>query len=190
MNTFEEEVALAAEALKSGKTILYPTDTIWGIGCDATNQKSVNKVYKLKQRKENKSLIVLLESTDKLKDFMDEVPAMAFDLINASNNPLTIVYPGARNLAKNLVASDRTIAIRVTADPFCVALLKAFGRPIVSTSANISGEPTAISYSQISSAIKNGVDHIVNQEQTVVKQMKASTIIKLEINGTFLILRS
>ncbi len=189
MKSFDEELALALEALRKGKVILYPTDTIWGIGCDATNSKAVSKLHKIKQRKEIKSLIALVDTVDMLSTYVKEVPPVAFDLLNAANNPITIIYPGARNLAKNVIGPDGTVAIRVSSNPFCMALVRDFGKPIASSSANISGEPTAISFSQISDKIKQSVDYTVGLYQDEVKQTKASTIIKMKVNGEFEIIR-
>lgn len=185
----QEEVRVSVEFLKKGKILLYPTDTIWGIGCDATNLKAINKIYKLKNRSERKAMIVLIDSPDKIKDYIKEVPPIAYDLISNSKSPLTIVYPGAINLAKNIIAEDGTIAIRVVNDEYCTELIKQFGKPIVSTSANFSSQPTATTFGQISSGIKEGVDHVVSVFQNRVRAVKSSTIIKLEDNGTFTILR-
>jgi L-threonylcarbamoyladenylate synthase len=189
MNSFDDEVKLAVDALKKGQVILYPTDTIWGLGCDATSTKAVSRLYKIKQRQENKSLIALLDDAEKISDYVKEVPAIAYDLLRSASNPITIVYPGARNLARNMIAPDGSVAIRISTNPFCAAAVKAFGKPIASSSANISGEPTAITYSQISERIKNAVDHIVKLYQDEVSHPKASTIVKLGMNGDFTIIR-
>lgn len=189
MSTFEDEVKLAVEALKAGKTILYPTDTIWGIGCDPTHSKAINKIFKIKKRKENKSLIVLVDSFERLKEYVDEVPAIAADLVKTATKPLTIVYSGARKVAGNLLSKDKTIAIRVTKDPFCIAMIEAFGKAVVSTSANISGEASPMLFSQISQVIRQSVDHTVGLYQNDIRQPKASTMIKLKENGEFEVIR-
>lgn len=176
--------------LKEGKTILYPTDTIWGIGCDATNAKAVEKVFDLKQRVESKSLIILLDTVDVLHHYIEKVPDIAYDLIESMDTPLTIIYPKAVGLAKNVIASDKSIAIRVVKNEFCAELIRRFGKPIVSTSANISDEPTALMYSKISDQIKIGVDYIVNLDQHSINNVKPSTIIKLGADGEFEIIRS
>lgn len=176
--------------LKEGKTILYPTDTIWGIGCDATNAKAVQKVYKIKRREESKSMIVLLDSADKLGDYMKKVPEVAYDLIENMENPLTIIYPEAIGFAKNVIAKDKSIAIRVVKNEFCIELIKAFGKPIVSTSANISNEPAPLTFSKISEQIKDEVDYTVDLYQNQINKVKPSTIIKLEADGEFKIIRS
>ncbi len=190
MKTFEEEIKLAVEALKKGKVILYPTDTIWGLGCDATNSKAVEKVFKIKKRTENKSLIALVDSEERLKDYIKEVPPIAFDLIQNAANPISIIFPGAKNLAKNAIGSDGTVCIRVTTSEFCKELVRRLGKPIASTSANISGEDTALFFNQISKNILDTVDHVVGLYQDEINIPKASTIIKLEVNGRFEIIRA
>ena len=150
----KEIIQETVKYLKEGKTILYPTDTIWGVGCDATNSRAVQKVYKLKQRDETKSLIILLDHIDKLPLYLKEVPQVAYDLINNIENPLTIIYQNAKGLAKNVIAKDKSIAIRIVKNDFCRELIKAFGKPIVSTSANLSDEPTPLFFNQISAEIK------------------------------------
>lgn len=186
----EEEIKKVVEVLSLGGTILYPTDTIWGIGCDATNPKAAEKVYKLKGRMSQKSLICLVDSVEKLKEYIGGLPEMAIDLIESMTDPLTIIYPGARNLAKNIVAQDQTIAIRIPRDEFCIALLKAFGKPITSTSANISGEPSPLSFSKISPDIVNGVDYVVKINRDRINRPKASTIIRINDSGDVQILRN
>ena len=186
----EEEIKKVVEVLNLGGTILYPTDTIWGIGCDATNPKAAEKVYKLKGRMPQKSLICLVDSIEKLMEYVGSLPEMAVDLIESMTDPLTIIYPGAKNLAKNIVAEDRTIAIRIPRDEFCIALLKAFGKPITSTSANVSGDPSPLSFSKISSDIISGVDYVVNLNKDRINRPKASTIIRISDSGEVQILRN
>jgi len=190
MKSFEEEVSLAVEALKQGKVILYPTETIWGLGCDATNPKAVERLYKIKRRKENKSLITLIDSDERLKDYIKIVPPIAYDLIRNVANPISIIFPGGMNLAKNVIGSDGTLCIRVTTNEFCKNIVRKLGKPIASTSANISGEPTALYFNDISLDIIQTVDHIVGLFQDEINIPKASTIIKLEVNGQFEILRA
>jgi L-threonylcarbamoyladenylate synthase len=189
MNSFEEEVELAVKALSAGKTILYPTDTIWGIGCDPTNAKAINRIYTIKKRVDNRNLIILVDHIERLKDYVTEVPDVVYDLIRAAEKPLTIVYSSARNLAKNLLPHDKSIAIRVTSDPFCQAMIVRFGKAVVSTSANISGEPAALTFAQITEPIRQSVDHIVGLYQQQVRQPKASTIIRMKTSGEFTIIR-
>ena len=187
---YEQELWRSVEILRSGGIILYPTDTIWGIGCDATNFEAVENVYKLKHRVESKSLIVLLDDETKLPEFVEKVPDISFDLINSLNKPTTIIYSQAKNLATNVIAADGSIAIRVTKDPFCRDLIKLFGKPIVSTSANISGDPSPIIYRDVPEDILNGVDYIVNLYHERMNSPKPSTIIRLFENGEFIIIRN
>jgi len=187
--TYEEEIEAAVQILKAGKVMLYPTDTIWGLGCDATNSKAVEKIYKIKQRSENKSLIALIDSEERLKTYVKKVPEIAYDLIRNAANPISIVYPGAQNLAKNAIGPDKTVCIRVTSNEFCKEVVKRLGKAIASTSANISGQPTPLIFSQVSEEIKKSVDHIVGLHQDELKLPKASTIIKMKADGKFEILR-
>ncbi len=185
----EKEIENMVKALKGGKTILYPTDTVWGIGCDATNQRAVEKVYKIKRRATKKNLIILLDDSKKLSQYIREVPSIAYDLIKNIDKPLTIIYPEAKNIAKNVVGEDKSIGIRIINDAFCKRLIKRFGKPIVSTSANLTGQPTPIVFSQISDDIKNKVDYIVNLHRKRITETKPSTIIKLEVDTEFKIIR-
>ncbi len=186
----ETEINKSIELLKKGKLILYPTDTIWGIGCDATNSKAVQKVYKIKGRSETKSMIILLDSADKIKRYVKDVPPIAFDLMKNSVSPLTIVYPNAINLAKNLIAPDGTIAIRIVKGRFSGALIKKFDKPLVSTSANVSGQPSPAFFDQIPEEIIRSVDYTVENFRNRIRTVKPSTIIKLEANGKFTIIRA
>lgn len=185
----KEEVNKAFEVLKSGGIILYPTDTIWGIGCDATNPEAVDKVLKLKGRDENKSLIILLDSENKLPGYVNDIPEVAYDLIEYAENPLTIIFSGAKNLAKNTINKDGSIGIRIVKHDFCQQLIQRFRKPIVSTSANLSGKPSPSTFADISEEIINGVDYVVNFEQNDDSKKKPSTIMKLEPDGRFLFLR-
>lgn len=187
---YEQELAKALETLKSGGTLLYPTDTIWGLGCDATNPKAVEKIFKLKNREESKSLIVLLDNEANLHNYVDTLPEITFDLLKNLDKPTTIIYSNARNLAWNVVASDGTVGIRVTRDPFCRDLVKRFGKPIVSTSANISGDPSPIVFREISKQLITQVDHTVNLYHDQINSSKPSTIIRLFENGEFIIIRN
>jgi L-threonylcarbamoyladenylate synthase len=187
---FEEEIKLAVEFLRKGKVILYPTDTIWGLGCDATNAKAVERIFKIKKRSENKSLIALIDSVESLSTYVKEVPPVAYDLIKNAANPISIVFPGAMNLAKNTIGADGTVCIRVTRSEFCQEVVRNLGSAIASTSANISGEPTPLSFSQVSPEIIASVDHVVGLYQDELSIPKASTIIRLLANGQFEILRA
>jgi L-threonylcarbamoyladenylate synthase len=185
----KETIAKAVEVLKAGGIILYPTDTIWGIGCDATNAEAVAKVYKLKQREDSKSMLVLVETPNRLQSYVSQVPEIAWDLIELTEKPLTIIYPSAKNLAKNLVAADSSIGIRVVTHEFCEQLIRRFGKPIVSTSANISGEPSPKNYNSISKEIVSGVDMIIPEEFDTSKGQTASGIIQLGVNGEVKVIR-
>lgn len=185
----EEEIKLSVDFLKKGKIILYPTDTIWGIGCDATQAKPVDRIYRLKQRFELKSMIILLDHPDKLATYVKKVPPIAYDLIERYQEPLTIIYPNAVNVAKNVVADDGTVAIRIVRDDFCRKMISLFNKPIVSTSANLSGQPAPIIFNKIPREIKEGVDHIVDYNREVIIRTKPSTIIRLLENGEFEVIR-
>ena len=185
----ENEITTCLNVLNNGGTILYPTDTIWGIGCDATNTAAVEAVYNLKQRPENKSMIILLGDERQLNQYVSIVPVIARDLMKNVSTPLTIVYPGAKNLSDMVIADDGSVAIRIVKQGFCHHLLKAFGKPLVSTSANISGEPAPQSYRQISRSIKSGVDHAVSERFHEPGNVKPSQIIKINNNGEFRVIR-
>lgn len=185
----EEELKNALEVLKNGGTIIYPTDTIWGIGCDATSEKAVQKVYKIKKRYEEKTMIVLLDHVDKLKHYVSHIPDIAFDMIETWHKPLSIIYQGAKNLAPNLIREDGSVAIRITKDEFSNRLIQAFGKPIVSSSANFSGDVTPLYFNKIRKELLDEADYIVNLYHNSMNDMKASTIIKLEMDGSFEVLR-
>ncbi len=168
----------AVNFLQKNKTILYPTDTVYGIGCDATNEKAVAKIYKIKQRAESKSLIILVNSFEMLQDYVEYIPTKIIEYLQSATNPTTVIYNNPKNLAKNVVANDNTIAIRIVTKGFVYDLLNKFKKPIVSTSANISGEPTPKDFKSISKSIIKNVDYVVSlPNQTNTK--KTSTIIKL-----------
>jgi L-threonylcarbamoyladenylate synthase len=184
-----DEVNKALEIIQAGGIILYPTDTIWGIGCDATNASAVEKVIKLKGRPESKSLIILLDTENRLESYVSEVPEIAYELIEYAENPLTIVFSGAKNLAPNVINQDKSIGIRISKHPFCHQLVQRLRKAIVSTSANISGQNSPKNFSDISDEILNGVDYVVDFEQNDLSEKKASTIMKLEPNGCFSFIR-
>lgn len=184
-----EDIKKACEVLASGGLILYPTDTIWGIGCDATNEEAVRKVYKLKQRIDTKAMLVLVDSTAKLNSYVEEVPDQAWDLIELTTKPLTIIYPKARNLPSCLVAEDGSIGIRVSTEEFSRRLCERFRKPLVSTSANISGTPAPAIFDEISDEIKAGVDYIVTYRQDDIHKAAPSGIIKLGQGGLIQIIR-
>lgn len=184
-----EDIKKACEVLSAGGLILYPTDTIWGIGCDATNEEAVRKVYKLKQRMDSKAMLVLVDSTAKLSSYVEEVPEQAWDLIELTTKPLTIIYPKAKSLPDCLVAEDGSIGIRVTSEEFSRKLCERFRKPLVSTSANISGTPSPAIFDEIVDEVKNGVDYIVNYRQDDISKAAPSSIIKLGLGGLIQIIR-
>lgn len=185
-----EDLKKALETLQKGGVILYPTDTVWGLGCDATNEEAVKRIYELKRRSDAKSMLVLVDSANRIESYVREVPDMAWDLIEVTDKPLTIIYPEAKNLAKNLLAEDGSIGIRVSGEQFSKMLCSRFKRPIVSTSANISGEPNPAFYAEISDEIKQSVDYIVQYRQDDRTPGKPSSIIKLDIGNVIKIIRS
>ena len=184
-----EEIKKTIEVLRAGGVILYPTDTVWGLGCDATNEKAVKRIFDIKKRTDTKAMLVLIDNPAKLQSYVEEVPDMAWDLIELSDKPLTIIYPQAKNLATNLVAEDKTIGIRVTNEAFSKNLCAQFRRPIVSTSANISGNATPSNFSEISDEIKKAVDYVVNFRQDDMTKLNSSSIIKLGKWNLFQIIR-
>ncbi|MGL5318590.1 MAG: L-threonylcarbamoyladenylate synthase [Bacteroidales bacterium] len=184
-----EEIKKACEVMQSGGVILYPTDTIWGLGCDATNEAAVKRVYEIKKRVDSKALIVLIDRDVKLQFYVDDVPEIAYDLIEYSEKPLTIIYDGARNLAANLLAEDGSIGIRITKEEFSHKLCERFKKAIVSTSANISGDPSPANFHEVSEEVKNAVDYVVNYRQDEQSKAKPSGIIKLGKNCEVKVIR-
>ncbi len=174
--------------MEQGGLILYPTDTIWGIGCDATNEAAVRKVYQLKQREDSKAMICLVAHVAMLERHVAEVPDVAYDIIDLSTKPVTIIYDHPKGIAKNLIAADNTLAIRVASDKFCQYLINKLKKPLVSTSANLSGNPAPHNFTQISQPILKGVDYVVNlrQDQT---SGTPSSIIKLGNDGSVKVIR-
>jgi L-threonylcarbamoyladenylate synthase len=184
-----DEVKKAFDIVQQGGIILYPTDTIWGIGCDATNTEAIQKIYALKQRAQEKSMIILLDTENKLESYIREVPALAYDLIEFTENPLTLVMPGAKNLSPALIAEDGSIGVRVSKHPFCQQLIQRMRKPLVSTSANISGQPSPQNFMQIAPEIIEGVDYVVDVDQHDLAIKKPSTIMKLDPSGLFEFIR-
>lgn len=184
-----DDIKKALDVLRNGGVILYPTDTIWGLGCDAENAEAVKKVYEIKKRADSKSMLALIDQPMRLDMYVTEVPEIAWDLIEQTDKPLTVIYPNAKNLAPNLVAEDGSIGIRLVDDKFCSQLIARLQRPLVSTSANISGSPSPKNFSEISEDIINAVDYVVNHRQDDVSEIKASSIIKLSEGGLFEIIR-
>ena len=183
------DIKQALEVLKKGGVILYPTDTIWGIGCDATNEEAVKRVYQIKQREDSKSMLVLMENPNRISSYVDEVPEIALDLIEVADKPTTIIYSGAKNLAKNLINSDGSIGIRITEEAFTQQLIQRFRKPIVSTSANISGEKPAQNFTEINQDIIDAVDYVVEYRQNEMTKAQASSIIKIGADWGIQIIR-
>lgn len=183
------EIEKALTVLKNGGVILYPTDTVWGLGCDATNAEAVEKINTIKKRQADKSFIILLDNDSKIQSYINEVPEVAYDLIEYAEYPLTIIFSGAKNLAKNVINADGSVGIRIVKHDFVQQLLQRFRKPITSTSANLSGEPTPQSFDDISEEVKESVDYVVDWEQNLKNNKKSSTIMKLSPSGQFSFIR-
>ena len=184
----QEEVKMSTQILHKGGIILYPTDTIWGIGCDATNEIAVKRLFEIKKRPAAKAMVILVSEASQI-EFYADVPEVAHDLVEYAESPLTIIYPNARRLAPSLISEDGTIAIRVVKDEFCKRIINNLRKPLVSTSANISGEPAPSYFDEITEEIKSKVDYIVPLRQSEQKKSTPSRIIKLSLNGTIEIIR-
>nr|WP_313216349.1 L-threonylcarbamoyladenylate synthase [Soonwooa sp.] len=178
----------AIESLQNGGTILYPTDTIWGIGCDATDPQAIKKVFDIKHRDANKSMIILVENEKRLQDLVD-VPEMAWEIIDLSEKPVTIVYESAKGLPKEALAEDGSIGIRLVKDDFCKKLISKLNKPIVSTSANISGDKSPLTFSDISQEIIDAVDYAVEENREKISKYSGSSVIKIWKNGQIKVLR-
>ncbi len=185
----KEEIQAALKVLNRGGLILYPTDTVWGIGCDSANPEAIERVYALKQRQESKALICLVSDFKMLNQFVEDVPEVAYDILKYAAKPTTIIYDDPIRVAENLIAEDNTLAIRVVRDDFCKQLVRKFRRPLVSTSANISGEKTPNSFQEIAPEILEGVDYVVNLHRNK-KGAKPSAIIKLSNDGKVQVIRN
>lgn len=189
----KEDLQEALRVLRDGGIIVYPTDTVWGIGCDATNEEAVRRIYALKQREDSKSMLVLLDSAAKLNYYITDIPDAAWTLLEASEDsetkPLTIIYPNARNMARNLIAEDGSVGIRITNEPFSKALCAQLKHPIVSTSANISGHPSAPFFAQIEKEILEGADYVCKFRRDDDCPHEPSSIIKVNSDNTFQIIR-
>ncbi|MHB1108089.1 MAG: L-threonylcarbamoyladenylate synthase [Lutibacter sp.] len=183
------ELNNSLNVLRNQKTLLYPTDTVWGIGCDATSEDAVAKVFEIKQRSESKSLVILVDSFEMLKKYIPKVSEAVLDLLKKTTNPTTIIYENPLGLSKNVVAADNTVAIRIVQNEFCIRLINQFGKPIVSTSANMSGNPTPKSFAEIEPSILDSVDYVVNLQREDVNE-KSSTILKVDEKGTITVLRN
>ena len=183
-----EEILNAYEVIKNGGIILYPTDTVWGIGCDATNEAAVEKIYKLKKRTENHNMICLMNGEKMVYNVFKEIPETAWQILDLSEHPTTVILDKPRNVAKNIIAADNSLGMRIVKEPFCFKLLERMKKPLVSTSANLSGQPTPKNFNEINIEIINGVDYIVNlyKEKTAGKP---STIIKLTLDNQVKVIR-
>lgn len=188
MNDIKTEVHNAFEVIKNGGIILYPTDTVWGIGCDATNSEAIKKIFTLKKRAESKSMIALVNGDRMLYQLFDEIPENAFQIWDLSEKPTTIILDNPKNIAKEIIAEDNSVGIRIVKEPFCFNLMERMKKPLVSTSANLSGEATPKSFSEINPEIIKGVDYVVNLYQNT-KMDKPSTIIKLTLDNKVTIIR-
>ena len=185
----EKQISKAVEVPKKGGVIIYPTDTIWGIGCDATNPKAVEKVFEIKRRSDSKSLIVLASDTGMINQYVQQIPEIAYQLIELNDKPMTIIYPNAAGLAENVVAEDGSIGIRIPMNDFCIKLIRAFKKPIVSTSANISGENAPQNYGEIAKEILDAADFVADPELEGKSTHKASQILKVGLGGEIEIIR-
>lgn len=189
-NKFKDDIVKCLEVLRAGGVILYPTETVWGIGCDATNEAAVKKVCEIKQRDEDHSMLVLVEHADRLGRHVRQIPEVAIQLIEVNDKPMTVVYPGAVNLAANITGQDGSAGIRITSDEFCKKLIAAFNRPLVSTSANISHEPAPKNFRDIDDKIKSQVDYVVKWRQNDSTPGISSSVIKVGLKGEIEIIRS
>ncbi len=185
----DADIQAAIDVMKRGGTILYPTDTVWGIGCDATNPEAVRKVFEIKQREDSKALICLVDSPGRLQRYVRNVPDVAWDIIDLATKPTTIILNGAAGLAPNLLAEDGSVGLRVTAEVFSYSLCYRFQKAIVSTSANISGQPAPQTFADISDQIKNAVDYVCLSRQRDTSRHEPSSIIKLTPSGEVTIIR-
>lgn len=190
MLPFQNDIDASLEILDKGGLILYPTDTIWGIGCDATNELAVENIYRLKQRPDHKPMVVLMADEKEILHYVTQPDLQVFDYIKGVSKPITVVYEGAVGLADQLLADDRSVAIRITTDSFCKHLIKRFRKPIVSTSANLSGYPAPRSFQDIDPLIKEGVDYVVRYRQADDNYYKPSSVVRWDKNGELIIIRS
>jgi L-threonylcarbamoyladenylate synthase len=186
---FDEDIKDAISTLRNGGVILYPTDTIWGLGCDATNPSAVENIFRIKSRSETKSLIILADSLQMVERYVQDIPEIAFDLADVSDTPLTIIYPKGKNLSPGICSEDGAVAIRICHDTFCLELITRLRKPIVSTSANFSGKPSPGNFDEIDKSIIDYVDYIVKYRQDDRRKFPPSPIIRVDENGTIKIIR-
>jgi L-threonylcarbamoyladenylate synthase len=186
---FEEDIKEALNILRKGGIIVYPTDTIWGIGCDPTHEASVNRIFQIKSREENKSLIILTNGISMVERYVKEIPEIIYELADISDSPLTIIYPSGKNLAAGVCSDDGSVGIRICNDEFCNELIGRFRKPIVSTSANFSGRPAPANYSEIDKDVLAKADYVVKYRQNDRSAHTASPVIKINSDGTIKIIR-
>ncbi len=189
MFPYNDDIQACIKVLQEGGLILYPTDTVWGIGCDATNEKAVNRIFELKKRSDTKAMIVLVENENAILNYVQVDGLQIFDYIKGIHKPTTVIYPHAKNLANNLLAEDGSIAVRICKDKFCQELIKQFGKPIVSTSANVSTYPTPLCFSDISLEIMEGVNYVTKHRQDEMEMQQPSAIVKWDATGELIIIR-
>lgn len=186
---FEDDLKHSLKTLKEGGLILYPTDTVWGIGCDATNSSAVEKVFRIKSRNENKGLIILVSGEAMLERYVKDIPRSAYELIGVSDSPLTIIYPEGKYLAPGVCSADGSVGIRICMEEFCNELINRFRRPLISTSANISGQPSPVNFSEIDESLIGNVDYVVKYKQKDRRKSTPSPVIKIDKNGVLEIIR-
>ena len=187
--SIEEDIKESLKTLRHGGIILYPTDTIWGLGCDPTNSDAVEKIFKIKSRAESKGLIILADGLSMIDRYVNNIPGIAYELADVSDTPLTIIYPQGKNLPAGVCNEDGSIAIRICHDEFCMELINRFRKPIVSTSANLSGKPSPVNFDEIENTIIDKVDYVVNYRQNDRSKGNASPVIKVNEDGTIKIIR-
>ena len=186
---FDYDIKESLIILKKGGIILYPTDTVWGLGCDATNPSAVEKIFRIKTRSGSKSLIILVNGDQMLDRYVNGIPEISFELTGVSDDPLTIIYPEGKNLAEGVCSDDGSVGIRICRDDFCNELITRLRKPIVSTSANLSGKPSPGNFSEIEKSVIDLVDYVVKYRQDDRQKQSASPVIKIELNGTIKIIR-
>jgi L-threonylcarbamoyladenylate synthase len=186
---FESDIRNSLITLREGGVILYPTDTIWGLGCDATNPAAVEKIFSIKSRSDEKSLIILVDSDAMLERYVRDIPEIVFELTSVSDSPITIIYPEGKNLARGVCNEDGSVGIRICNEPFCNELITRFRKPIISTSANTSGKPSPSNFIEIDEEIKNGAGYVVTYRQDDNRKNKPSSVIKIDKKGAFKIIR-
>jgi len=189
MNIFEDDIKNSLAVLKNGGVIIYPTDTIWGIGCDATNNDAVNRINEIKSRSEIKSLIILVNGLTMLERYVKEIPAIAYELIDVSDSPLTIIYPEGKHLPSGICAADNSVAVRICMEPFCNELIGRLRKPIVSTSANFSGRPAPSGFYDIDKELLDRADYVVNYRRDEAGKINPSPLIRVEKSGVINIVR-